>query len=120
MKKSKNIIKQIAIGIVTGFLNGLFASGGGCIVVPALEKFLKFEPKKSHATAVGIILIMSLVTTGVYIYNGFFDLRLWIFLSIGGVIGGMIGAKLLDKAPVHWLKLGFGALIIFAAVKMIF
>ena len=28
------------IGVLTGFVNGLFGSGGGTLVVPAMERFL--------------------------------------------------------------------------------
>ena len=39
-------------GLVTGFVNGLFGSGGGTLVVPAMERFLCVETHKAHATAI--------------------------------------------------------------------
>ena len=47
------------IGIVTGAANGLFGAGGGTILVPALEKFLKIEAHKAHATALAAIFPLS-------------------------------------------------------------
>jgi len=38
--------KELLIGMVTGFANGLFGSGGGTIVVPAMERFLHVEEHK--------------------------------------------------------------------------
>ena len=56
--------KRTAIGLVTGFANGLFGSGGGTIVVPAMERFLGEEEHKAHATAIAVILPLSLLSLG--------------------------------------------------------
>ena len=116
----KKYWKHIVIGILSGFLNGLFGAGGGSVVVPAMEKFLDIDEKKSHATAIGIILLFSLVSMGFYLYKGFFDFKLWIPVTSGGVIGGLVGAKLLSKISKKWLKIIFGGVIMATAVKMIF
>lgn len=111
--------KHILIGLICGFLNGLFGAGGGSVVVPAMEKFLHVDAKKSHATAIGIILLMSLISSFMYIKRGFFDLRLWMLVTVGGVVGGLIGANALSKIPKRWLKLIFGSVIVITAVKMV-
>ena len=41
-------------------------------------------------------------------------------MTVGGVVGGFAGAKLLGRIPKHWLKILFGAVIMVTAVKMIF
>ncbi len=112
--------KEILIGLVTGVLNGLFGAGGGSVVVPAMERFLDIDERESHATAILVILMMSPVSAYFYVRKGFFDLKLWAWVTLGGVIGGLVGAKLLKKVPRKWLKIGFGAVIIVTAVKMIF
>ena len=112
--------KEILIGFVTGILNGLFGAGGGSVVVPAMERFLGIDEKQSHATAILVILMMSAVSAVIYVRQGFFDLKLWMWVSIGGVLGGFVGAKLLKKIPKKWLKIGFGVVIVVTAVKMIF
>ena len=57
--------KIAVLGLVTGFANGLFGSGGGTLVVPGMQKFLKVEQHKAHATAIAIILPLT-----VYIFQG--------------------------------------------------
>ena len=84
-----------------------------------MEKFLGVDEKKSHATAIGIILLMSIVSSWLYIRNGYFDVKLWALVTAGGVVGGLVGANALDKIPKKWLKIIFGAVIIVTAVKMI-
>ena len=120
MNSAKNYTKHILIGLISGILNGLFGAGGGSVVVPAMELFLKMDEKKSHATAILIILVMSLVSSFFYIKDGFFDFNLWLPVTIGGVFGGMAGAKFLSKISSRWLKIIFGGIIIVTAFKMIF
>lgn len=115
----KKYWKEIVIGLLTGILNGLFGAGGGSVVVPAMEKFLDIDEKKSHSTAIAIILMMSVVSSVTYIYKGYFNFNLWLYVSIGGIAGGFVGAKLLGKIPKKWLKIIFGGVICVTAVKMI-
>lgn len=117
MKKYK---KEILIGVVAGVINGFFGAGGGCIVVLALEKFLNLSQKKAHSTAVGIILVISLSSSIVYLCRGEFKFDLWLPITLGGCLGGAAGAKFLPKISGKWLRGIFGAAMILASVKMIF
>lgn len=119
MKEKKGIIKYAVVGLAVGICNGLFGSGGGTIAVPFMEKLLGVEEHKAHATAIAIILPLTLISAGLYIYRGFFDFTLSWQTSLGGVAGALIGAYLLRKIPSGWLKKLFGVFIIFSAVRMV-
>ncbi len=116
----KKYWKHILIGLGSGVLNGMFGAGGGSVVVPAMEKFLKMDSKKAHATAIAVISRMSAVSTFFYLSRGYFNLKIWIPVTVGGVVGGLVGAKLLGKIPKQWLKIVFGSVILVTATKMIF
>ena len=113
--------KKVAIGLVTGFANGLFGSGGGTIVVPAMERFLKVEEHKAHATAIAVILPLSLLSLGIYLWKTglgeVWQIAFW--ASVGGLVGGIVGAKLLGRISGIWLHRIFGAFMLAAAVRMI-
>lgn len=115
----KNTFKSLTIGIVTGFLNGFFGSGGGTIAVPAMEKFLGVTAHKAHATAIAIILPLSVVSAFVYVNSSQLDYLTVIVISVGGMIGGFIGAKLLCKVSANWLHKIFGFFMVAAALRMI-
>lgn len=119
-----NIIKKYGvkalIGVACGLLNGMFGSGGGIVVIPLMEKFCRLSPTKSHPTSILTILIISVLSAIFYVSKGYFDLGLWFYVSIGGILGGMVGAKALSKLPKKWLKIIFGAVIIYGAYRMIF
>jgi len=113
-------MKYIIIGIITGIVNGLFGSGGGTIVVPALIILLCMEDHKAHATAIAIILPLTVVSAFFYIKGSFVDLPLTLKVSLGGIIGGFIGAKLLNSVPEKALRIVFGSFMILAALRMVF
>ena len=112
--------KNSLLGIFTGFINGVFGSGGGTLLVPILNNILKVEEHKSHATALAIIIFLSTTSSLVYISKGTFDINLTIQAAIGSIIGGVIGAKLLSKVNGKFLRIGFGIVMIIAAFRMVF
>ncbi len=118
MKKG-DIIKKFIIGIITGFANGLFGAGGGTIVVPAMEKFLKTEAHKAHASAIAVILPLSILSTFIYANKVELNWNIIIYVSIGGIIGGYIGSKLLNRLSSVWLHRIFGLFMIIAGIRSI-
>ncbi|MCT4509684.1 MAG: sulfite exporter TauE/SafE family protein [Tepidibacter sp.] len=113
-------IKTILIGSITGFINGVFGSGGGSILVPSLNNILGIEEHKSHATALSIIIFFTFTSSFIYIKNGIFDLNVTYKVAIGATIGGIIGAKLLNKFSGPKLRLIFGFFMIIASLRMVF
>lgn len=111
--------KLIVIGLITGFVNGIFGSGGGTIIVPALIFLIGVEDHKSHATAISIILPLSIISTIVYVSHGVLNLDIAIYVALGGIIGGFIGAKLLSRVPSAVLRKVFGIFMIIAAIRLV-
>lgn len=111
--------KGILIGISAGIVSGLFASGGGMILVPAFMYLLKMKDVESRATSVVCILPM-VVTSGIFYYrNNYIDWKIGMLCAIGGIAGGIVGAKLLNKLPTKYLKIAFTIFLIYASYKMI-
>ena len=113
------MLKKISTGLIAGLISGLFAAGGGMIVVPALIHLFKLEDAKARATSIFAILPM-VITSGIFYYkNDYIDWNLGIKCAIGGTIGGIIGAKLLKKMSTKTLKIMFLMFLIYTSVKMI-
>ena len=110
---------KLSIGLVTGLVNGLFGSGGGTLVVPALVFLLGVDDYKAHATAISIILPLSIVSTIIYVSKDSIPFKIAIPVAIGGVVGSYIGAKTLNKIPINILRKIFGSVIIYTAIRMI-
>jgi len=118
-KFMKNL-KIRAIGLVVGFANGLFGAGGGSLLVPAMQKFMGLETKKSHATTLAVILPLSVISAGIYIWGVELDWKIVMLVSAGGICGGVIGAKLLNKLAGWWLNILFGLFLAAGAIRMLF
>lgn len=107
-------------GGLAGLVNGLFGGGGGMLIVPLLIFVLGYQAKKAHATAILIILPLSLLSGLFYSYFGVLDWNVGLPVSIGVTIGGVLGAFLLSKLSSKWLILIFSIVMIIAGGKMIF
>lgn len=113
------MMKKILIGLIAGVVSGLFATGGGMIVVPALVYLLKVEEVKARATSLFVILPM-VITSGIFYYqNDYIDWKIGILCAIGGMIGGFLGSRYLKKIPYLYLKVSFIVFLIYVSIRMI-
>ena len=116
----KDKILLVVTGIITGVCNGLFGGGGGMVVVPMLVILLKLVPKKAHATAILIILPISVISAIISVVNGYYDLSVGIPTGLGVVVGGILGALVLKKIDNRMLVKAFAFVMLVAGVKLLF
>ena len=116
MEKSgkKNLLRMVCGGLV-GAANSFFGGGGGMIAVPLLEKTGMSE-KEAHATAILLILPISLFSFLFYFFKGAYDFSVLIPTAIGVTAGGMLGAKFLGKMSVKSVEIAFAFLQLLAGV----
>ncbi|MDI9476777.1 MAG: TSUP family transporter [Natronincolaceae bacterium] len=113
-------IKISAIGFVSGIINGLFGGGGGTILVLALTFILGISQHKAQATAISIILPLSIISSYVYYKNGFTAVNVTLQVAVGGIIGSYIGSNILNKISANRLRKIFSFFMVIAAIRMIF
>jgi len=116
----QTIILLGLIGLITGMINGLLGIGGGTILIPAMIFLLGEKQHKAHGTSLAIILPTAIVSTLVYRYNNYLDLNLSLKVASGAIIGGYLGAKLMNKIPAKSLKKLFGIFMVVAGLRMVF
>lgn len=116
----KKILKKILIGFIAGMISGFFTAGGGLILVPAFIYMLKMEPKKARATSIFCILPMVITTAFFYSNNNLINWKTGIYCATGGIAGGFVGAKLLNKVSDKYLKVAFAMFLLYASYNMIF
>jgi uncharacterized membrane protein YfcA len=118
--KNKNVLKTALIGFAAGIVNGIFGSGGGTILVPCLVFLMDIEDHKAHATAISIILPISLISSFIYFRYDVADLSLTLKVAAGSVLGALFGSFLLNRVPINTLRKIFGIFMILAAIRMVF
>ena len=119
LKGFKKYLIYALTGISIGFLNGFFGGGGGMVAVPMLQNVLKFDVKKSHASAIFIILPLCITSAITYAVAGSFDFANGWFVSLGVLGGGVIGALLLKKLNSKIIEFIFAILMIVAGSKLV-
>lgn len=115
----KDILIGIFGGVFVGFLSGFFGGGGGMIVVPLLIFALGLAEKEAHATAIFTILPISIASSIVYIARGSVNYLQLLYATIGFVLGGAIGAILLNKMNNTLIRVIFAIIMIAVGLKII-
>lgn len=116
MKKG---VTKAAVGAVSGFLAGLFGSGGGIAVVEGLER-TGTEEKCAHATSLAVIFPISTVSAVLYGVGGYVPLQSTLWLCGGAAIGGILGAFCLKRVGVRLLNNIFTLLMLASGIRMLF
>ena len=105
-------------GFGAGVINGLLGAGGGMVAVPLLSA-LGVRGKKSHATALMVIVPLSLVSAVLYLVQGrvtVMDALPWL---PGSLLGAYLGSRLMPKISTGWLKLVFGGLMLWGGIRLL-
>ena len=112
-------IVLIGVGVVGGLLSGLFAIGGGIIMVPLLMALANFDQRRAAATSLAAIVPASVVGSATYLLAGEIDLLAGFFIAIGGIVGALLGTALLKRIPLVWLRWMFIVFILLVAARMV-
>ncbi|HET8866699.1 MAG TPA: sulfite exporter TauE/SafE family protein [Agrococcus sp.] len=110
----------VAIGLLSGFLSGMFGIGGGIVIVPLLVMLAKFPRKLAAGTSLGAIVPAALVGVASYAAVGNVDWIVALILVVGSVIGAQVGAHLLHKLPVLAIRWAFIVFLAAVAVSLFF
>lgn len=105
-------------GFIAGIVNGLLGAGGGLIVVPMLEKS-GLDSIKSHATSVAVIFPICILSATLYVMRGSVSINQALPYLPWMLAGSVLGAWALPKFNKTLLRRIFGALIVWAAVRML-
>lgn len=116
---SKSWLFIVAVGLLTGLINGLLGIGGGTILIPAMVMLMNVEQHQAHGTSLAIILPTALASSLIYNMKGSLNLSLAMQVAISGMLGGYLGAKTMNHIPAHSLKKIFGVFLLAAGLRMI-
>ncbi len=110
-------------GLAAGLANGLLGAGGGIIITFAFARLLRGKENAGHdifANVVAAMLPMTAVSAVIYALGGKLNIKESAPFLLPAVLGGIIGALLLGKINVKWLRRIFAVLVIFSGARMIF
>ena len=117
--KVEHPVGQIAIGLVTGSLSGLFGIGGGPLQVAALLLFFNLSAKEAAVQSVLITLLTTLAALTRYTIDGYADFSIAIYMVPVAIVGGLIGSILNRKFSNKVISLIFCAVIAIMLVMQV-
>jgi uncharacterized membrane protein YfcA len=88
------VLLLLGLGLTVGFISGLFGVGGGFLITPLL---IMIGIPPTIAAASDSTQIVAATTSGTLAHwqRGNIDLKMGLFLLIGGVLGGTYGVQLI-------------------------
>lgn len=116
-----DIFLYLFIGLLAGILSGLIGIGGGIIIIPVLVLFFGMSQHEAQGTTLAMMVPpIGILAAWAYYKNGYVNLPVAVFLCIGFLFGGLIGAKCANLISNAILEKIFGFALLAIGFKMIF
>lgn len=106
------------VGVLAGFLSGLFGVGGGILIVPGLVLLLGMGQRLAHGTSLAAILPIAASGVGGFAAAGAVDWAAGGFITLGAMVGAWAGTRALRAVPQLLLRRAFAAFLVVAAVRL--
>ena len=110
---------EILIGMISGIVSGT-GMGGGTILIFLLTFMMGIEQHVAQATNLIFFIPTSIVAIIINIKNKNIDLKLAKIITLMGIIGAVIGAKISVNMDVSHLRKYFGFFLILVACYEIY
>ena len=115
------IILYIALGLLAGTCSGLFGIGGAVIIIPVLVLTSGFTQHQAQGTTLALMIPpIGILAAMRYYHDGNVNIKAAIFICVGFIIGGLLGAKLASPISELVLRRLFAGLLIIVSLKMLF
>lgn len=108
------------VGLITGFLSGMFGVGGGFVIVPALVLFSGMPIRKAVATSLLVIVLVSISGVASHFAAGRgISLEVTGLFVLGGVVGMSLGGLVSKRLPAPVLQKVFASGIVAVAIFIV-
>ena len=111
----------IILGLVAGIFGGVFGIGGGTILIPVMVYIFGLTQHQAQGTTLAAMVPpIGLLAAWRYWHAGNVKLSMAGFICIGFLVGGLIGANLVQNVSDPILKKFFGVFLLLVSLEMIF
>jgi uncharacterized membrane protein YfcA len=112
-------VALITIGLLAGLLSASLGIGGGIVYVPALVSLFAVMQHEAQGTSLAVIVPTAIVAALVHARERRVAWAVAVPLGIGGVIGGLLGARTALALSAPLLRRLFAVLLVITAVRML-
>ena len=117
--KRRSFIIFSLLSLLAGGINGFLGTGGGIVFIMMLSSLTKNRYKDNFATSLCATLIISLSGLFVYVRKGNVDFNILAQIGAFSLLGGAIGALLVDRIKAKYINLIFSSLIIYSGFNLL-
>ena len=112
------LLPIVIVGVLAGFLAGMFGVGGGILIVPGLVLATGMTQRLAHGTSLAAVVPISIASLASYAAQDNVDWHVAVWLAIGAVGGAVIGTRLLHVLPHRTLAMLFAGVLVASAVRL--
>ncbi|MEA4964308.1 MAG: sulfite exporter TauE/SafE family protein [Oscillospiraceae bacterium] len=106
-------------GGAAGLVCGLFGAGGGMVLVPLLTGVCGFSGRDAFASALAVMLPVSLVSLTVLQFTGGLPFTASLPYLAGGLVGGFAAGIVYKKIPTALLHKAMGLFILWGGARLL-
>jgi uncharacterized membrane protein YfcA len=113
------LVGSATVGVLAGFLSGLFGVGGGILIVPGLVLLMGMGQRLAHGTSLAAIAPIAVAGVAGYAIQDSID---WIaagLITLGAASGAIIGTRALRSISPRALRLAFVAFLLVTAIRLL-
>jgi len=110
----------LGVSYFAGVASGLLGIGGGVLKVPVMNVAMGMPIKACTATSNFMIGVTAAASAGVYLTRGYIQPGLAMPVTLGVLVGSLIGARVLAVAQVKTIRRAFVVVIAALGIEMIF
>ena len=110
----------LSLMFVAGALSGLLGIGSGAMKVLAMDRAMKIPFKVSTTTSNFMIGVTAAASAGIYLSRGYIDPGLSMPVMLGVLGGSLLGARVLVRAEIKWLRRVFSLVIVALGIEMLY
>lgn len=115
----RSVTGSVFVGVIGGLFSGLTGTGGGAIIVPLLVLNLRIPQHVAHGSSLAIMVLAAIAGAFTYSRAGYTDWGVALLLTIGGLTGVVLGARLMLRVPVLLLRRTLGLFILLVALRLL-
>ncbi len=99
------------VGLVAGFIAGLFGVGGGILIAPGLMLLGGLPQRLAHGTSLATSAVLAVAGVVAYALSGSVDVVTALLIFAGSWLGVLVGVDLLSRIRIRTLQAAFVVLL---------
>ncbi|MDE0654146.1 MAG: sulfite exporter TauE/SafE family protein [bacterium] len=107
------------VGLLAGFIAGLFGVGGGIFIAPGLMLLGGYSQREAHGTSLATSAVFAASGVVAYALNSAVDPVAGLLIFAGSGLGVLVGTDLLNRVRLRTLQVAFVVLLGLTAGRML-